>query len=207
MLFRSPVAVDDRALTRLDTRVTIPVLANDILNGSLTGAINVIQNPRHGMALVSNNQIIFIPDALFCNGFDTLNYKICNALGCDTASVIIEITCGSDTMGGNARRKPVAVDDQFSTRINTSLTFAPLANDSLFGVLSRPLSIIGSVRHGAVVVLGSQIMYIPETAFCGGNDTLNYEICNINGCDTGQIIIAVSCDNGRPKPVDRKSTV
>ena len=196
-----PVAVDDRAITRLDTRVTIPVLANDVLNGSLMGAINVVQNPRHGIALISNNQIIFIPDALFCNGFDTLDYKICNALGCDTASVIVEITCGSDTTGGNAQRKPVAVDDQFSTRINTSLTFAPLANDSLFGVLSRPLSIIGSVRHGAVVVLGSQIMYIPETAFCGGNDTLNYEICNTNGCDTGQIVIAVSCDNGRPKPV------
>lgn len=196
-----PVAVDDQAITRLDSRVMIPILANDILNGSLTGAIDVIRNPRHGIALIANNQLSFLPDALFCGGFDTLDYKICNALGCDTASVIIEITCASDSTGGNALRKPVAVDDQVSTRLNTSFTIAPLANDSLFGVLSRPLSIISPARHGMVFVMGSQIMYMPETGFCGSNDTLDYEICNRNGCDTGQIVIAVSCDNGRLKPV------
>jgi gliding motility-associated-like protein len=196
-----PVAVDDRTTVRLDSRVTIPVLANDILNGSLTRPISISVNPRYGTAIISNNQLTYMPDATFCGSNDTLDYVICNALGCDTASVIIGITCNGDSIGNNALRKPVAVDDRVLTRINTSLTIAPLANDSLFGVLTRPLSIIGSARHGMAFVMSNQIMYIPETAFCGGNDTIDYEICNRNGCDIGQIIITVSCNNGGPKPV------
>ncbi len=195
-----PVAVDDRITTRLDSRVAINVLSNDILNGFLTRPINVSINPRHGIAFISNNEIQYIPNALFCGGNDTLDYVICNAIGCDTASVIITITCGNDTMVNN-RRKPVAVDDRVSTRLNTSLTVTPLTNDSLNGVLVRPLSIIGAANRGTAFTMGNQIMYVPTTGFCGGNDTLNYEICNSNGCDTGQIFIAISCDNGLPKPI------
>ena len=196
-----PVAVDDRITTRLDSRVTIDVLRNDILNGFLTQPIGVIVSPKHGLAFISNNQIQYLPDALFCGGNDTLDYVICNAIGCDTASVVISITCGNDTVAGNNRRKPVATDDRASTRLNTSLTLTPLTNDSLNGVLVRPLSIIGSANHGTAFAMSNQIMYIPTTGFCGSNDTLNYEICNSNGCDTGQIIISILCNIVLPKPI------
>ncbi len=196
-----PVAVDDRINTRLDARVTIAVLANDILNGSLTRPIRVIRNPNHGMSLVTNNQIVYIPDATFCGGNDTLNYEICNVVGCDTASVIIGVSCGNDTTGGVLNRKPIAKDDIASTRLNTAVTISPLANDSLNGVLTRPLSIVDFARHGNAFLMSNQIVYTPMTGFCGGNDTLSYEICNVNGCDTAQVIVVVSCDNGLPKPV------
>jgi large repetitive protein len=196
-----PVAVDDRVSTRLDARVTIPVLANDILNGALTRPIAVIRSPKRGMTGISNNQIIYIPDATFCGGNDTLDYEICNVVGCDTASVIVTITCGNDTMGGNANRRPVAVDDRATTRLNTSVSISPLANDTLNGVLTSPLSILGTAKHGSAFLMSNQIVYMPEAGFCGANDTLNYVICNTNGCDTGQIVIAVSCDNGLPRPV------
>ena len=191
---RKPVAVDDAATTRLNTAIVIPVLLNDTLNSPLTGPLSITRFQMHGTVNIAGGLITYTPILGFCGSRDTFDYEICNANGCDTASVVIEITCGSDTTGGNARRKPVAVDDQFSTRINTSLAFAPLANDSLFGVLSRPLSIIGAARHGIAVIMGSQIMYMPEPNFCGGNDTLNYEICNINGCDTGRLVITINCD-------------
>jgi gliding motility-associated-like protein len=195
-----PVAVDDRATTRLDSRVVIPVLDNDKLNGFLTSSITVVKTPRRGTSLVSNNQITYMPNAMFCGGNDTLDYIICNAIGCDTASVIITITCNNDTTSGNAQ-KPVANNDRVLARINTSLTISPLANDTLNGVLTRPLSIIGAALHGQTLLMSNQILYIPHTDYCGGNDTLNYEICNTNGCDTAQIIVEISCDNGRPKPV------
>jgi large repetitive protein len=196
-----PNAVDDRATTQLNNRVTIPVLANDVLNGFMTGPIRVVRNPIRGTSFISNNQIVYIPNATFCGGNDTLDYEICNATGCDTASVIVTITCGNDTTGGGLNRRPVAVDDRASTRLNTQVTISPLANDTLNGVLRGPLSIIGAPLHGLIFLMNNQIIYTPTNAFCGGNDTLNYEICNANGCDTGQIVIAVSCDNGLPKPI------
>ncbi|MDZ7876054.1 MAG: Ig-like domain-containing protein [Saprospiraceae bacterium] len=195
-----PIAIDDRVTTRLDSRVTIPVLANDILNGFLTSAISIIRPSTRGSSVISNNQLIYMPNAMFCGGNDTLDYVICNAIGCDTASVIISVTC-NDATGGNAQRKPVANDDRVLTRINTSLIISPLANDTLNGVLVRHLSMIGSALHGQTLIMSNQIIYMPTTGFCGGNDTLNYEICNANGCDTAQIIVEVSCDDGRPKPI------
>ena len=200
-----PVAVDDRVTTRLDTRVAINVLRNDILNGFLTQPISVVVSPKRGIAFISNNEIQYLPNALFCGGNDTLDYVICNAIGCDTASVIISITCGNDTAVNN-RRKPVAVDDRASTRLNTSLIITPLTNDSLNGVLVRPLSILGAANRGTAFATGNQIVYVPLTGFCGGNDTLNYEICNSNGCDTGQIIISVLCNNPLPKPIAANDT-
>ena len=195
-----PVAVDDRVTTRLDSRVAIPVLDNDRLNGFLNRAINIIKPPKRGMSVISNNQILYMPNAMFCGGNDTLDYEICNAIGCDTASVIVSITCNNDTTGGGAQ-KPVAINDRVLARINASLTISPLANDTLNGVLARPLSMIGTPLHGQAVLMSNQILYIPNTDYCGGNDTLTYEICNTNGCDTAQIIVEVSCDNGRPKPI------
>jgi large repetitive protein len=195
-----PVAVDDRATTRLDSRVTIPILDNDIINGTLISAINIVRQPRRGTSFISNNQLTYMPNAMSCGGNDTLDYVICNAIGCDTASVIIAVTC-NDTTGSNAQRKPLANDDRALTRVNMSLTISPLANDTLNGVLTRPLSILASTRHGQAFVMSNQIVYMPNTGYCGGNDTLTYEICNSNGCDTAQIIIEVSCDNGRPKPI------
>jgi gliding motility-associated-like protein len=195
-----PVAVDDRVTTRLDSRVTIPVLANDRLNGFLNRAINISSTPKRGMAFISNNQITYMPNAMFCGGNDTLDYVICNAIGCDTASVIVTITCNNDTTGGGAQ-KPVAINDRVLARINMSLTISPLTNDTLNGVLVRPLSIIGIALHGQTILMSNQILYVPNRDYCGGKDTLNYEICNANGCDTAQIIIEVSCDNGLPKPI------
>jgi gliding motility-associated-like protein len=207
---RRPVAVDDRTNTVLNRSVTINVLSNDTTNGTLTRPLSIVRFQSRGVASVVNNQIAYTPSAGFCGGNDTLSYEICNANGCDTADVIITVSCDTNV---NNNRRPVAVDDRTNTVLNRSVTINVLSNDTTNGTLTRPLSIVRFQSRGVASVVNNQIAYTPSAGFCGGNDTLSYEICNANGCDTADVIIAVSCDtnvnnNRRPVAVDdRTNTV
>ena len=182
-------AVNDRATTSKNTLVVIDVLVNDNSNGVLTRTPNVIRAPSHGTAVVNfSNKIVYNPTADFCGGTDTLSYEICNASGCDTAIVVIDVTCPAVLL------LPIAYDDVATTEKNMSITVNALSNDTLNGVLIAPLSIVNNPKHGTVAVDGSNnIVYTPSLDFCGGNDTLGYSICTANGCDTSWVFVTVTC--------------
>ena len=83
-----PVAVDDRATTSLNTPVTINVLGNDTPEGATP---NVTTNPANGSVSVnSDGSIEYRPHTDFA-GTDTFVYELCNASGCATATVTVEV--------------------------------------------------------------------------------------------------------------------
>ena len=83
-----PVAVDDRATTPLNTPVTINVLGNDTPEGATP---NVTTNPANGSVSVnSDGSIEYRPNTDFA-GTDTFVYELCNASGCATATVTVEV--------------------------------------------------------------------------------------------------------------------
>ena len=85
-----PVAADDRVETARNTPVTINVLANDTPNGATTP--NVVTAPLNGTAVVNpDGTIEYTPNTSFI-GTDRLVYTLCNAGGCATATVNIEVT-------------------------------------------------------------------------------------------------------------------
>ena len=85
-----PVAVNDSAATPRNTPVTIDVLSNDTPNGATTP--NVVTTPQNGTAVVNpNGTIEYTPNTGF-KGVDTFVYELCNADGCATATVSIEVT-------------------------------------------------------------------------------------------------------------------
>ena len=85
-----PVAVNDRATTPRNTPVTIDVLSNDTPNGATTP--NVVTVPQNGTAVVNpDGTIEYTPHTGF-KGVDTFVYALCNADGCATATVSIEVT-------------------------------------------------------------------------------------------------------------------
>ena len=87
-----PVANIDLATTTESTKVEIPVLDNDVLNGALKN-LRVLIDPVHGQAVVNaSTSIIFSPDVGFC-GLDAFAYEICNEIGCDTSAVEVEVLC------------------------------------------------------------------------------------------------------------------
>ena len=86
----APIAADDKVETARNTPVTIDVLANDTPNGATTP--NVVTAPLNGTAVVNtDNTIEYTPRTGF-KGVDTLVYELCNAGGCATATVSIEVT-------------------------------------------------------------------------------------------------------------------
>jgi len=86
----APIAADDRVETSRNTPVTINVLANDTPNGATTP--NVVTTPLNGTAVVNTDGTIeYTPNTGF-KGVDTLVYELCNAGGCATATVSIEVT-------------------------------------------------------------------------------------------------------------------
>jgi len=83
-----PVAVDDRATTSLNTPVTINVLGNDTPEGATP---NVTTNPANGSVSVNRDgSIEYRPHTDFA-GTDTFVYELCNASGCATATVTVEV--------------------------------------------------------------------------------------------------------------------
>ena len=84
-----PIAADDRVETSRNTPVTIDVLANDTPNGATP---TVVTTPLNGTAVVNTDGTIeYTPNTGF-KGVDTLVYELCNAGGCATATVSIEVT-------------------------------------------------------------------------------------------------------------------
>ena len=84
-----PIAVDDRSTTAINTPVVVNVLGNDTPNGATTP--NVVTNPANGTVVVNvDGSIEYRPNTGF-EGTDTFVYEICNADGCASATVTIEV--------------------------------------------------------------------------------------------------------------------
>jgi len=85
----APITADDRVETTRNTPVTIDVLANDTPNGATP---TVVTTPLNGTAVVNTDGTIEYTPRTGFKGVDTLVYELCNAGGCATATVSIEVT-------------------------------------------------------------------------------------------------------------------
>ncbi len=90
-----PVAVDDTVNVYTNIPGSIDVLANDTID--ILDTIYISVPPQNGTAIVneSNHDIQYIANSINCDEaqFDQFNYVICNAAGCDEATVYITIYC------------------------------------------------------------------------------------------------------------------
>ena len=70
-------AVEDRAVTMLNTPVFIDMLDNDRVCGvqRLAAKLSIYSNPKHAQAIIAGESIQYIPDSDFF-GIDSLVYKI-----------------------------------------------------------------------------------------------------------------------------------
>ncbi len=96
-----PVAVDDTASTLLNTPVNIEILANDTLGDCLPVSLTVLNEstggigPHKGLTVLNPDQTIdYVPATDSC-GVDTFQYVLCSPVGCDTATVVVNIECAT----------------------------------------------------------------------------------------------------------------
>lgn len=87
-----PIAVNDTVKTGQNNSIGINVLGNDTIPGSPV-SLDIITPPVNGLVNVNADfTITYVPDMDFC-GIDSFTYVVCNDVGCDTATVIIEVEC------------------------------------------------------------------------------------------------------------------
>ena len=92
-----PVAVNDTVSTEENTPLIISVTGNDTIPGTKV-LFEILTLPIAGIATEEADcNISYTPDNDFC-GIDSLEYRICNTVGCDTAWVLIDVQCTSDTL-------------------------------------------------------------------------------------------------------------
>jgi Bacterial Ig domain/HYR domain/Secretion system C-terminal sorting domain len=184
-----PVAVNDNSSTAQNTPVSISVLGNDNVNGTLQSLV-IASNPLNGTAVVNGNNIIYTPNAGF-SGNDVFTYTISNGNGTSTATVNVNVA--APALG------PVASNDNAVTNQNTGVNISILNNDNLNGAALTSLTITTNPANGTAVVNGNSILYTPRAGFCG-NDAFVYRITTANGSSSATANITVNC------PVDPCAT-
>lgn len=193
-----PAAQNDSIVLDEDTQITFPraqLTANDNDPEGDALIFTIMTQPAHG-TLIDNGDgtYTYKPDPNY-NGPDSFTYRVCDSKGlCATATVFIRVIPVND--------KPVAVDDNFTTPKNTTITLpAPgiLSNDSDIDGDILSSALIGNTLHGTITVSANGAMtYIPNQDYVGA-DSVPYVACDGGGlCDTAMILINISPSTNRP---------
>ena len=187
-------ATDDTGFGELNKPITGDVLLNDFDpegDDKMLRAVPV-SAPLHGTVSLSQSGLyIYQPDLDF-TGNDYFVYALCDdgtPQACDTAIVYLTIANREDNPYGL-----VAVNDEVSTDVNTSIEIQVLDNDTIPNQVIT--TIIGNPTNGmAEVNDNGNIEYIPNPDFCDTNpDTITYSICDENRCDTAYVFVTVNCE-------------
>ena len=200
-----PTANDDQATTEMNIPVNIAVLLNDTdcdENIDPT-TVTVISDPANGFTMVDpqTGSIMYTPNTDY-TGTDTFTYSVCDLSGlCDEAMVTITIS------GGNPQLiYLVAVNDSYSTLVNTSKLINNMENDNLPDVegVVAAIQILVPTSNGSLDLHEDMtITYTPATDFTG-EDQFTYILYDINGIaisDTAIAVITVVPDDARPEVV------
>lgn len=197
----NPVAVDDSGTTSEDTAVLIDIATNDTdADAGDTLTVTSISAPANGTVTDNGDgTVTYLPNPQF-SGNDTFTYTTCDgAGGCDTATVIVDVTPVDDP--------PVAIDDVTATDVGIPVTFDPTTNDiEPDGDDLLVTSVTQPANGTATVNADGTVTYTPNDAFTGV-DTFTYSACDANGCDSATVTVFVEpAANEAPTATDDAET-
>ncbi|QNE48130.1 tandem-95 repeat protein [Glaciihabitans sp. INWT7] len=168
-----PKAYNDTIATSTNTPATINVLANDP-GASETAA--VATNPTHGTLNFAPNGTVTYTPASGYSGTDSFTYTQTATGGTSTATVNITVT-------------PLAVNDSYTTPVNTAVPVSVLANDKGTSITATKLT---DPAHGTVTIASNGTgSYVPNAEFTG-TDTFTYTLSGTGGSATATVSILVT---------------
>jgi 5-hydroxyisourate hydrolase-like protein (transthyretin family) len=179
-----PTAQDDLAETRMNRKVKINVMENDLdVDGFLiNNSVQVVNNPEDGAIDVEHGYIVYQPDDDYF-GEDEFKYEVCDNDGlCDTALVTVKVMS-----------PPESENDAATTNINVSVDIPVLDNDEdpEDELDEDSLKIKTNPSNGNAIIIGDSISYTPDFNFVG-TDTFSYEVCDEDDlCDVAQVRVTV----------------
>ena len=189
---QDPDANPDVAETDEDTPVNIPVLANDSDPEGEPLVVTSCSAPRGTVTINPDGTITYLPNPNF-NGTDTITYTVEDPAGnSSTSTVTVTVNPVNDA--------PDAVNDAFSTPLNTPITVGVLGNDTdPDGDLLNVTSITQPANGTAALASDGTITFTPDAGFTG-TTTLTYTITDFNGgTDTATVTFTVTGGTG-PQP-------
>jgi len=177
-----PTANPDEETTPINTPVTIPILANDILEPDEPITLEIVEEPENGTVVVTDdNEIIYTPDPDFV-GLDSFIYEICDLTSCDTAIVYVNVV--PDLV-------LELIDDAYQTDPDVPISFNVCDNDIYDGFIEvvwfeqPPMGTVGQIEDQ-----GCDFTYIPNGS---GVDCFLYVVENAVGAvDTAEVCILVN---------------
>ncbi|KAL3770124.1 hypothetical protein ACHAW5_009665 [Stephanodiscus triporus] len=168
---------DDMAETAQNTPVLISPLDNDE-NIPSYASLSTTQ-ASNGTCTLQLFDVIYTPDQDFC-GTDLFTYTIADSSIAYVATVTVNVAC-----------PPILNDDYAETMANTTISIHVLDNDEYvppgaFGTITQPL-------NGTCIRDDVNILYTPNSDFCGV-DQFTYTVTHpIGGADTATVTVLVLC--------------
>ncbi len=198
-----PNAEDDAYFTDEGVAMNANVTNNDSdpLGGTLLVNPILISNPSNGMVTMNGSgSFIYTPEPGFA-GMDSFIYEVCNAEGCDQATVTI-------TVEGVMNNPPVAVDDAYTVNEGEVFTSNVQINDSDPDGDILTATILTIPNNGVIMLnVNGSFTYAPTDGFTG-TDLFSYEICDPTGaCDQATVVFTVVEVNAPPVAVDDAYTM
>ncbi|MGF1523393.1 MAG: Ig-like domain-containing protein [Leptolyngbyaceae cyanobacterium] len=184
----APVAANDTANTVVDTPVTIDVLDNDAdVDGDvLSAAPGAAANGT--VTLNEDGTVSYTPNAGF-SGTDSFTYVVSDGELTDEATVTVTVnTLPPDN------EPPVAVDDSFTTFVDTPVEGNVAGNDSDPDGDALTFSLLTDAGNGAVSFnTDGSFSYTPAAGF-EGSDSFTYEVSDGEFTDTATVDLTVNPD-------------
>jgi len=184
-----PVANNDLlSLVQGDTTF-INVLVNDSNLVFGTVAASIVIGPRNGTASIVGGQLTYRSSNSFF-GLDTILYRVCTDCGCDTASLVLNISQAPCTA-------PDAIVDLVYAGNATGYTgIYNITSNDKDPVGGGPLVVtIASIpMYGTASVANNQLVYtINDTVNrADSTDVVFYSLCNDCFCDTARVTIVIT---------------
>ncbi|MFN5620728.1 MAG: Ig-like domain-containing protein [Flavobacteriales bacterium] len=179
-----PVAVDDLFETDQNTQFGSNVTTNDIEGDGDALTVTLVDDVTVGsLVLTADGNFTYLPAADYL-GFDSFTYSLCDADGCDTATVTIDVQIPNDP--------PVADDDTYTTDEDVVLNGNVGDNDSDPDGDVIAYTLNQSTTNGSLIfTVDGTFSYTPNAEFFG-TDSFTYTACDPLGeCDNATVTITV----------------
>ena len=193
----APEAADDRATTREDEAIDIPVLDNDADPDGDRLRVRSVSPAGHGAAGIAadGTRVSYLPDPNY-HGPDRFTYVVADPGGlADTATVEITVTPVNDG--------PEAADDRVTTPEDEAIDIPVLDNDADPDGDRLRVQSVSPAGHGTpeVAADGTRVSYLPNPNY-HGPDRFTYVVADAGGlADTATVEITVTPVNDGPAAV------
>lgn len=183
----SPTARNDQFATYEDIAITMNVLSNDSDPEGDPLTIQSTSSASHGSVAILGDQLLYVPGINY-HGSDSFTYIICDSQGL-TSQATVTVNIYKDLTND----PPIAIDDDFHTKIDTGKLLNVLANDT--DVDRDALHIKSFTTNpsegGTVSRSGNNLYFTPASGFTG-KVTFTYVVEDgRGGQDTGTVSITV----------------